>query len=198
MMLTELTQIAASDLPMVAFKEHLRLGSGFSTDGFQDNLLESVLRAAIATIEGRTGKVLLEREFQWTVTSWRDAQRQPLPLAPVSAVSAFMIATLGGLEAPAPDNWVLSKDMQRPALSAKSGCLPTIPNGGEARVTMTAGFGPVWSDLPADLAHATLLLGAHYYEFRHEATTPAASLPFGVATLIERYRTVRIFGGGRA
>ncbi|MFN6951054.1 MAG: hypothetical protein ACK4NE_00460 [Albidovulum sp.] len=47
------------------------------------------------------------------------------------------------------------------------------------------------------LAGAVLLLAARYHEFRHE---PGAgqTMPFGVTALIERWRTVRVLGGGPA
>lgn len=49
---------------MQALKDHLRLGSGFADDGMQDGLIEGYLRAAMAAIEGRIGKVLLARRFR--------------------------------------------------------------------------------------------------------------------------------------
>src|SRR6056297_1223845 len=63
MMLIEETTVPQSALPLGLFKEHLRLGSGFSDDGLQDGLLEGFLRSAMAAIEGRTSKVLIERDF---------------------------------------------------------------------------------------------------------------------------------------
>ncbi len=62
---------------------------------------------------------------------------------------------------------------------------------------MLAGFGPEWDDLPADLAQAEMLLGAHFYTYRHDISRASPSLPVGVLALIERYRTVRMFMGGR-
>jgi uncharacterized phiE125 gp8 family phage protein len=65
------------------------------------------------------------------------------------------------------------------------------------KVVLDAGFGPGWTDLPVDLRQAVLLLASEYYEHRHDDGAQAAGLPFGVVTLIERWRTVRILGGGR-
>ena len=62
---------------------------------------------------------------------------------------------------------------------------------------MLAGYGPEWSDLPADLGQAVLLLAAYYYEFRHDASSHAPAMPVGVLALIESHRTVRLFMGGR-
>lgn len=198
MMLVEETTVPQSALPVAQFKDHLRLGSGFSDDGLQDAVLESYLRAAMAAIEARTGKILIEREFSWTLTAWRDGRRQPLPVAPVSAVTAVMLIDMTGEETFADgDAWYLEPDSQRPCLKAVHSCLPLVPVNGSVRIGLLAGFGPEWGDLPADLAQAVLLLAAHYYEYRHDVSHGTAPMPFGVSALIERYRTIRLFMGGR-
>ena len=153
MMLVEETTVPQSVLPVAQFKDHMRLGSGFSDDGFQDGVLESYLRAAMAAIEARTGKILIERTFSWTLTAWRDARQQPLPVAPVSAISDVTLVAMNGDETiPAVDSWYLEPDMQRPSLKASGAVLPVVPINGSARIGMLAGFGPEWADLPADLA----------------------------------------------
>lgn len=198
MMLVEETTVPLSALPVAQFKDHLRLGSGFSDDGVQDAVLESYLRAAMAAIEARTGKILIEREFSWTLTVWRDDRRQPLPVAPVSAISAVTMINMQGQEtAVDSDRWYLEPDMQRPSLQPVGTCLASIPTGGSVRIGLLAGFGPEWSDLPADLVQAVMLLAAHFYEFRHDVGRTTAPMPMGVLALIERYRTVRMFMGGR-
>lgn len=197
MMLIEETTVPLSALPVAQFQDHMRLGSGFSDDGLQDPLLESYLRAAIAAIEARTGKILIEREFSWTLTAWRAARSQPLPVAPVSAVIGVTLIDANGGEIPSDSQtWVLQPDSQRPALNAASACLPTIPVNGSVRIGLLAGYGPEWNDLPADLMQAVLLLATHFYEYRHDVSGDSRAMPFGVSTLIERYRTVRLFMGG--
>ncbi len=198
MMLVEETTVPQSALPVAQFKDHLRLGSGFSDDGLQDPVLESYLRAAMAAIEARTGKILIARDFSWTLTAWRDDRRQPLPVAPVSAIISVTLVDLSGAETVAAEGgWHLEPDSQRPALTALHSRLPAIPSHGSVRIAILAGFGPHWDDLPADLAQAVMLLAAHYYEYRHDFSRGTAPMPFGVSALIERYRTVRLFMGGR-
>ena len=197
MMLVEQTTVPGLALPVAEFKEHLRLGSGFTDDGLQDAVLENTLRAAIAAIEARTGKVLVQKDYSWTLTGWRDSCRQALPLAPVPAVSAVKIIDRLGIEALVDlTRFQLERDHHRPQLWAVGGSLPTVPLAGTVEIWFTAGFGPDWGDLPADLAHAVMLLGAHYYDNRSAAGSDGGVMPFGVATLIERYRNVRILGGG--
>ncbi|MEJ8560866.1 head-tail connector protein [Yoonia sp. GPGPB17] len=196
MMLVEETTVPVSALPVAQFKDHLRLGSGFSDDGIQDAMLESYLRASMAAIEARTGKILIEREFSWTLTSWRDARRQPLPIAPVNAIDCVTLLDMQGQET-AVEGWYLEPDTQRPSLQPAGTYLPALPNGGSVRIGMLAGFGPEWSDLPADLAQAVMLLAAHFYEYRHDVSRATPAMPMGVLALIESYRTVRLFMGGR-
>ena len=86
MMLVEESRVPDAALPLAEFKEHLRLGSGFADEDVQDGLLASYLRAALAAIEARTGKILIERSFVWTVTGWRDGEAEALPVAPVNAL----------------------------------------------------------------------------------------------------------------
>jgi uncharacterized phiE125 gp8 family phage protein len=63
MMLIEETTVPDAALPVAEFKAHLRLGTGFGDDALQDPVLRSFLRAAMAAIEARTGKVLITRPF---------------------------------------------------------------------------------------------------------------------------------------
>ena len=198
-MLIEQTTVLAAALPVSQFKEHLRLGTGFADDGAEDALLEALLRAAMAAVEARTGKVLLERDFAWRLTAWRGGDRQALPVAPVSVLTSLTVTDRdGNATVSDPGVYRLEPDTHRPHLVARGAQLPTIPLGGHAVTVFTAGFGPDWGTVPADLAHAVFLLAAHYHEYRHEAAQGERAMPFGVSALIERWRTVRILGGGLA
>ena len=142
---------------------------------------------------------MIERDFSWTLTRWRDAGGQALPVAPVGAVTALRLRDrANGEEVIDPGHYRLEVDSQRPILRPGGHCLPVIPPGGVAEVSFTAGYSQTWGGLPSDLGHAATLLSAHYYENRNETGGADQSMPFGVNSLIERYRTVRIFGGGAA
>lgn len=196
MMLVEQTAVPEEALPVAAFRDHLRLGTGFADDAVQDQVLGSYLRAAMAAIESRTGKVLLERRFTWTVTGWRDFARQALPVAPVSAVTEVKTVDRHGSESVVEAaRYRLEKDMHRPRLVATGLHLPLIPLYGSAEITFDAGYAEDWAGLPADIAQAVFLLAAHYYEIRSVAPD-GAGMPFNVSMLIDRYRTVRLFGEG--
>jgi uncharacterized phiE125 gp8 family phage protein len=197
MMLTEVTPVPSAALPVEEMKDHLRLGSGFADDALQDGLIESYLRAAMAAIEGRIGKMLFRRRFLWVLECWRDAE-QALPVAPVASITSVTLVDAAGGETVVPASaYRLFPDLHRPRLAGRGTSLPTIPTDGMVKVVFDAGFGPIWTDVPVDLRQAVLLLAGEYYEHRHDDGAQAAGLPFGVVTLIERWRTVRILGGGR-
>lgn len=199
MMLIEETAVPLAALPVDELKAHLRLGSGFSDGDIQDVVLESYLRAAISAIEARTGKILIERVFSWTLTRWRDLMGQPLPVAPVTSVTSLALRDRAEEEELIdPSRYRLELDAQRPVLRPGGACLPAIPAGGVAEIGFTAGYSQTWGGLPSDLGHAVTLLAAHYYENRNESGADERGMPFGVNSLIERYRTVRLFGGGAA
>jgi len=196
MRLKEQNGIAAESLPMTRFRDHLRLGSGFGEDDLQDGILEASLRAAIAAIEARTGKVLLERTFIWQLEGWRALDEQALPVAPVNEISWVKTVTRSGDEVPVDlALLVLVPSEQRPVLRSVHTRLPMVPSHGYVEIGFEAGFAAEWDGLPADLAQAVLILAAHFYEQRHEVDTEDGALPSGVARLIARFRTVRILGG---
>ena len=198
MMLVEETSVPDTALPVDEFKAHLRLGTGFADDAVQDAVLASFLRAAMAAIEARTGKILLVREFSWSLTSWRDGGGQPLPIAPISEVMGVVLKDATGAEqAVGAELYRLERDQQRPRLMPTGVCLPSIPEGGEVGIAFTAGFAATFGELPADMAQAVFMLAAHYYENRSDTGLTGGAMPYGVSVLIERYKTVRLIAGGQ-
>lgn len=197
MMLVELTAPAAEALPVAGLRDHLRLGSGFeiADDPAETAALAGFLRAAMATIEARTGKVLLARQFRLRLSHWRDPEGQPLPLAPVGVVETVEIEDgHGQVTLVDPGTYVLHPDMQRPVLRPRAARLPDLPEGGFVTITFRAGFGADWAAVPVDLAQAVLLLAARFHEDRSFEGSQGA-MPFGVSALIERWRSVRVLGG---
>ncbi len=195
MMLVELTEAPQAALPVARLREHLRLGTGFADDDLQDDLLTGFLRAAISAVEGRTGKALIERSFALTLREWRSPERQPFPLAPVSAVASVTLVDAQGVQTLLSlTAWRLEPDLTRPMLAARSALLPQIVWGGAVIIAFDAGYGPDWDDVPADLGQAALMLAAHYYDYRHDVALGPGCMPFGVTALIERYRPMRLSG----
>lgn len=198
MSVIEETTVPDTALPVEEFKAHLRLGSGFGQDDVQNAVLTSFLRAAVVAIEARTGKILIERDFVLSVVAWRNATAENLPVAPVRAVTAVtQVDRLGARVAVSGDAYWLERDGHQPRLRPVGSCLPTIPVAGTVEIAFRAGYGADWAEVPADLGQAVMLLAAHYYEFRHETSLSEGCMPFGVTSLIERYRVLRLGGGAR-
>lgn len=199
MMLTEVTNVPDVALPIEAFKAHLRLGSGFGQDDVQEPVLVGFLRAAMVAIEARTDRILLVRSFDWSATRWRNPCGQVLPVAPVVGITQVTLIGPDGGQSPVPtESYWLDNDLQTPELRPVSTSLPGIPAGGRVSVRFDAGYGAVWGDLPADLQQAVLMLAAHYYEYRQDTGLSGGCMPFGVSSLIERYRPLRLSLGVRA
>lgn len=199
MMLVEETTIPEVALPITQFKAHLRLGTGFAEDGLQDELLVSFLRAAVAAIEARSGKILIARDFSLTLHRWRDRGGEVLPVAPVRDIQQLMLVDATGSETVmATEDYRLEKDSQRPRLRPAGSLFPMVASGGSIKVSFTAGMAADWGGLPADLGQAVLLLAAHYYEYRNETGLSDGCMPFGVSSLIQRFRQVRLgLGAGQ-
>lgn len=198
-MLHEDTPVPVALLPLQVMRDHLRLGTGFAEDGLQDGLIEAYLRSAIAMIEGRTGKALLQRVFRWVLEDWRDPAAQALPVAPVrSIVSVTLTDSAGGLAVLDPGTYRLIADLHRPRLAPMGQLLPSVPGAGQVEVEFLAGFGSAWREVPPDLRQAVLMLAADLYERRDEMGLREQGLPFAILSLIERWRTVRVLGGGTA
>jgi len=191
---TETTEVPDAALPVAGFRAHLRLGTGFADEASTDGALVAYLRAAIAVIEGRTGKVLLSRGFRLVRVGWRWPDTQALPVAPVSAVDAMAMRSRDGAVAVvAPGRWRLVVDRHRPRIAPTGAVLPAIPLNGQVEIDFTAGFGASWDAVPDDLAQAVFLLAAHYYEGR---TGAGAELPVSVAALTARWCALRVTAGG--
>jgi uncharacterized phiE125 gp8 family phage protein len=196
MLITE-TSVPDSALPVAMFKAHMRMGTGFAEDTLQDAVLGSFLRAAMAAIEARTGKILIEREFTLVVHSLGNPCNVPLSVAPVTIVADVRLVSRSGSERVInADVYWLERDSHTPRLRAKGACLPRPETGGELRVRFLAGYGPEWDDLPVDMQQAVLMLAAHYYEYRHDTALSDGCMPFGVTSLIERFRTMRMGRSG--
>lgn len=198
MRLDDLGAVPDAALPVAAFRDHLRLGSGFGVDSLQEAMLAGHLRAAIAAIEGRIGKVLIGRRFRLVLEAWRGAEAQALPVAPVTTLVEVALVDAAGARVVLPSGMFrLVSDAHRPKLAMRAGGLPAVPAAGSVEVLFDAGFG-AWAAVPADLVQAVMLLGAEFYEARIDDGSRGPGLPLMVQSLIERWRIVRVLGGGEA
>ena len=198
-MLTEETNFADAALPLAEFKAHLTIGTGFADTGSQDATLNSYLRAAISAIESRTGKSLIQRPFAWSIYAWRNDAGEVFPIAPVLSITELLSTDIDGAQSGLDLALVrIEADLHGPVLRPKGICLPSIPSGGSITVRFDAGMAADWGGLPSDLAHAVILLAAHYYEYRDDTALSDGCMPFGVSSLVQRYRPVRLHLGAGA
>ena len=193
MVFNEVTSLPDEALPVEEFRAHLRLGTGFGQETLQDEVLVAFLRAAIAAIEGQTGKSLIIREYDMIVSAWLDPMAQPLPIAPITTLGELVLIDRDGIETPVDSvEFALKLDMSRPVLRPVGARLPLIPLIGSARLRFKAGLAAEWRELPADLGQAVLLLAAYYYEQRSESGGGGGWMPYGVTSLLRRFRNVRL------
>lgn len=193
MMLVEETQVLEAALPVEALKDHLLLGSGFTEGDLQDPVLVSFLRAAIAAIEGRTSKALITRGFLVTLDNWTAPDAQRLPVAPVQAITEVaLVDAIGVATIVDPVVYRLQKDAFDPRLRPIATSLPSVPTSGTVEIRFDAGYGAAFDAVPEDLKQAVLMLAAHYYEYRSDMALSQGCMPFGVTSLIARYRPVRM------
>ena len=196
MMMISETTLPDAALPVEALKQHLRMGTGFGQDTVQDPVLVSFLRAAIAAVEGRTSKVLIRRSFTWSVNIWHDCAAQALPMSPVLAVTEVAQVNKEAARAVVHSSrYFLERDAQAPKLKPTGASLPGIPVHGSVEISFDAGMAVDWAGVPADLQQAVLMQAAHYYENRSNTALEGGCMPFGVSSLIERFRKIRIGGG---
>lgn len=192
--LIETSSVDDGDLPVAAFRAHLRLGAGFADEATGDALLLQYLRAAIAMIEARTGKALMARSFRLTLPCWRWADAQALPVAPVAAITSVTLRDVTGTPTVvSPERYRLVADRHRPQLAATGSVLPMVPTHGSVDIEFNAGFGALWDAVPDDLRQAVMLLAAQFYENRADG---AGGLPGAVTGLLSRWTSIRLTAGG--
>lgn len=181
-------------LPISSFKAHLRLASGFEEETLQDPVLIAYLSAAITAIEARINRIVLERDFVWTFSGEEANRTLSVPLRPVKFLKESVFETDGNDHVIGQNNVKLVRNPENATF-----CIgQSIPSSSLVRVVLRVGMVKTWDMMPADLAQAILLLAAHYYEFRHEVNLSSGCMPFGVTSLIDRYKLRRISLGGGA
>ncbi|MFK7945441.1 MAG: head-tail connector protein [Paracoccaceae bacterium] len=193
MLLKETTPTVFNPLPLAEFSTHLRLAHGFNDDGAEDAILEIYLRNATAVVERRTGQALIARHYTLQVASWDRNGHLVMPVGPVAAVDSLRFVGPGSVIDLEPEDWVLQPGTTRQKLTGPEGVsLWPLPRGSVGELTFSAGYGLTWEDVPPDLRQAVLILAAHYYENRSGEIEVDGGLPYGVLSIMEQQRPIRI------
>ena len=193
MLLKELSPAATNPVPLRELAAHLRLSHGFTDDGSEDSLLELYLRNATAVVERRTSQALISRPYLLQVASWDRHGNLNLPIGPVNTIDSIKFVSPGSTILLDPEDWQLEPGVTRQRITGTDcGPLWPLPRGAVAEFEFVAGYGESWNDVPDDLRQAVLLLAAHYYENRFGEVETDGGVPFGVLSIVEQHRPVRI------
>lgn len=166
-------------LPVAELAASMRLADGYDTVPGQLDRMLARLRAAIATVERRTGKVLIERNFVLQGTA-EAGTRVVVPVSPVSAVLSAAVQ-IGSVSVDLGDATVEPHPHRPVVVLTRS-----VRSGTSLTITVTGGYS-AWDQVPAPLREAVLTMAEQLD--RGDAGTGQ------VECLISPYRALRIGGG---
>lgn len=161
----------------------------------EDILIASLILTSRLHIEAALGLALITQSWQLQLDAWPDGSAVPLPLHPVSAVTAVRTVATDGTVATMLPSATLFDPGPPPRVVR---IMRAWPQPGAAAngiaIAFTAGFGPTPADVPAPIRHAMLLLVAHWYEHRDtsEIGAPETAIPMTVSALLKPYRRPRL------
>jgi uncharacterized phiE125 gp8 family phage protein len=170
-------------------RDYLRLDSEE-----EDELLESLIRAARHLVEAASGQMLIHQTWRLSLNAWPVMGRLRLPIEPLDAIISARVLDEAGA-AQEIDLSLLAIDAgARPPAILAIGALPQPGrrvNGIE--IDVRAGHGAMPADVPPQLRLAVLKLVAHWFENRGDATGERISaMPGEVTALTAPWRRVRL------
>ena len=184
-----LVRTVAPDDPVVELEEikkHCRVE--YFTD--DDDYLTELVEVATAFIEGPYGIGICLMPQTWRLSLDYFPSEIVIPLGPVTAISGITYTDADGDSATV-STWRADLDSSPCRIwPARDTAWPVSTlQPGAVKVTFTAGYETV----PSDLKAAVKLIVGNLYENREAATEiKLTDLPFGVSTILERYRAGRV------
>jgi uncharacterized phiE125 gp8 family phage protein len=180
-------------LDLAKAKQHLRV-----EDESNDALIQTYLDAAIAVVEGLSGRIIAEREVRQPLDSLSGRNgRGEIELAWLPVVSGTKIEYLDsdGSNSElvlADGDFRLAAGSPPYLLPPIGGSWPSIYVGrNAATVVYRAGYGGDAGELPADLEAAALQQLGHFYMNREAVTEEYnREVPLSVRTICDRYRGI--------
>ncbi|MCJ9428689.1 head-tail connector protein [Kordiimonas marina] len=211
MRLETLTDPTAEPLLLAEVKDHLRLDGSV-----EDAALGALISAARDMVERHLGLALTDRQVAVYLDAWpgETADGSPwwsgvrdgaipalstachfvrLPVRPVSAIADVTILAADGTGSIWDASNYYLKPGHQPGLYRKQGAAWPAPGqvADGIRITVTAGFGPSWNDVPAAIRQALLMLVAHLYSHRGDDQGEALGAS-GAAQILLPYRERRL------
>jgi|688.fasta_scaffold39623_4 uncharacterized phiE125 gp8 family phage protein len=159
------SQPGALAVNLIDLKNHLRL-----TTSDEDPLLTLYLRAATATVESKTRRVLVSRTYRLELEEFPGADEIILPVGPVSTVASVQYRDRGGdLQTLDPEKYFLDVTPTLGRVVRKEGVTwpdtqVNRPDG--VRVSFTAGYGSSYMAIPEALRFVVMLMASHFYTNR--------------------------------
>ena len=207
---------AAEPATLAEAKAHLRIDGSA-----EDALIASLIVTSRLHIEAALGLALINQSWIWTIDAWpgtvgvslpvwsvsplEPISRQAagvglaLPMRPVRSVERIMLKAADGTASVLDPRLYVLDGTSHPARLMPTTML--LPNPGQPaqgiEITLTAGFGPAASDVPAPIRLALLMLVTHWFENREPVELGARGvgpvrIPDTVSDLLMPYRSVRL------
>ena len=179
---------AEAPVSLAEAKAHLRYLAGD-----QDALISSLVLAATAHLDGRSG--ILGRAVvtqTWELRLDRFPARIELPLPPLQSVTSIVYLDDTGSETTLdPAAYVVEPGHYHGRIRPAYGLTWPVPRdeSGAVRIRFLAGYGDA-SDVPAPLKHAILLLVGHWWLNREAAGEEQFAHPMAVDALTLPYRVL--------
>jgi uncharacterized phiE125 gp8 family phage protein len=185
------TPPAATPVSLAEAKAHLR-----KDDTDEDTLIEGLIAAATAHLDGSTGilgRCLVTQTWRQDLDQWPCDGTIRLPLLPAQSATVQYVAADGTPTALPTNDFQLVADARGASVRRVDGA--TWPNlacrPDAVRVTFIAGYGAA-AAVPMAIKQAMLLLVGHWFENREAVQIGQApsELPLAVDALIRPYREV--------
>jgi uncharacterized phiE125 gp8 family phage protein len=184
-----LTPPAFEPVTLIEAKDYLKIDHDD-----EDELIESLIRAARHLIEAASGQMLIHQTWRLTFSAWPVMGRLRLPLEPLDAIIAARVFDAAGVAQAINLAALTIDEVARPPAILTVGPVPQpgrMVNGIE--IDVRVGHGPSAADVPAPLRLAVLRLMAHWFENRGDATGERVSaMPGDVTALTAPWRRARL------
>ena len=184
------TPPAIEPITLAEAKAHARI-----TTSDDDALVSALIVAAREYVEAYIHGALINQTwtFYWNAgdISLFNQRYFSLPLTPIRSITSISIYDTDGIGTPFTD-YTLSGD--RIVLNDNYDWPYLYRSQDSTAVVVVLGFGPLATDVPASLRLAIKILVTQWYEKREavfdSSEISQGSIPFGVSTLLARYRNV--------